>query len=167
MIDWQIRPAGYDDWRAAANVWLSARHANVPSIPPAAGTDDQVRAWMRDVVFAHREVWLAFDGDTAVGLLVLDAEWLDELYVVPGRTREGIGTALLDLAKHRRSGGFGLWVSASNVGARRFYQRHGLQAVGRSDQHEHDTDADLQYSWSPAASSSSSPDSGIATAQDQ
>jgi len=42
---------------------------------------------------------------------------------------QGIGAALLDLAKALRPGGFSVWVFVSNVGARRFYRRQGLVEV--------------------------------------
>ena len=44
-----------------------------------------------------------------------DGDWLDDLYVAPAHAGQGIGSALLDLVKAQRPGGFCLWVFESNT----------------------------------------------------
>jgi GNAT superfamily N-acetyltransferase len=75
-------------------------------------------------VGSDTEVWVAEDqSDTVVGILVLDGQWLDQLYVEPTRTGHGIGAGLVELAKRERPEGLQLWTFKSNAGARRFYER--------------------------------------------
>ena len=108
--------------------------------------------WFSEVVTAQREVWVAQDPDdpALLGLLVLDRAWLDQLYVAPGRTGQGIGTLLLELAKSLRPDGFDLWCFVSNVGAQRFYRRHGLVEVERTSGHDNDERApDIRFRWRP------------------
>jgi GNAT superfamily N-acetyltransferase len=149
----KLRPAQDDEAAAAAGVWLASRWANTATIPAPVHSDDAVRRWMCETVFTTREVWLAVDADdTAIGLLVLDEAWLDDLYVVPERSGHGVGVALLELAKRLRPDGFGLWVFASNTGAQRFYQRHGLLPVERTDGAGNEEKAhDIRYLWSEAS----------------
>src|SRR5918992_2892133 len=110
-----IRRADEADTEALAAVHLSARRA--APMPPAAHTDAEVRAWLAGRLLLD-EVWLAeADGAAAAYLRLTDA-WLDDLYVVPERAREGIGSALLDLAKQRRPDGFCLSVFEQNEPAR-------------------------------------------------
>jgi GNAT superfamily N-acetyltransferase len=58
---------------------------------------------------------------------------LDELYVVPGRRSEGLGTALLRAAEQAvlQRGGALLEINVDgvDVDARRFYERHGYRNV--------------------------------------
>jgi chorismate mutase/GNAT superfamily N-acetyltransferase len=140
-----IRRADEADTEALAAVHLSARRA--APMPPAAHTDAEVRAWLAGRLLQD-EVWLAeADGAAAAYLRLTDA-WLDDLYVVPERAREGIGSALLDLAKQLRPDGFCLWVFEQNEPARAFYRRHGLIELEHTDGSANEERApDVRMAW--------------------
>ena len=79
-----------------------------------------------------------------------DVRWLDHLYLAPGKTGRGAGSQLVRLAKERRPGGLQLWTFQVNVGARRFYERHGFTASEFTDgagNEEHTPD--VRYVWRP------------------
>ena len=81
-----------------------------------------------------------------LGILVLDGEWVDQLYVDPDLTGRGIGADLLAVAKRERPDGLRLWTFASNTGAQRFYERHGFIAVRRTDGRDNEERApDILY----------------------
>lgn len=82
---------------------------------------------------AHDETWVAETDATVVGYVRFTDQWLDDLYVDPTWSRNGIGAALLDLVKSRLPDGFGLWVFEENAGARAFYARHGLLELETTD----------------------------------
>jgi GNAT superfamily N-acetyltransferase len=147
----RLRRATDADADDAARVYLRARHHAIPEIPPLVHPDDDVRQWMRGVV-REQEVWLADAGDGAVlGLMVLDGDWVGQLYVDPGWTGRGLGTRFVELAKRRRPGGLQLWAFASNVRAQRFYERHGFTVRQRTDGSGNEERApDLRYAWRPA-----------------
>jgi SAM-dependent methyltransferase len=147
-----IRRAAAGEALAVADVYLRARKAAVPAIPPSIHDDDDVRRHFREVVVATRETWVAVDtsADTIVGLLVLDDDFVDHLYLEPSRTGEGIGSALLDRAKSERPDGLQLWAFQSNAGARRFYERHGFAADGWTDGDNEEGAPDVHYRWRPA-----------------
>lgn len=68
------------------------------------------------------------------------------------RTRriKGVGAALLTVAKERRPRGVQLWVFQRNVGARRFYERHGFTLVRLTDgQDNEERVPDALYEWQP------------------
>ena len=70
----------------------------------------------------------------------------------PDRARAS-ARALLDLAKSLRPDGFGLWVFETNAGARRFYERHGLVEVERTDGSDNEERApDVRMAWPDPAS---------------
>jgi GNAT superfamily N-acetyltransferase len=147
-----VRRATETDSRAAADLWLRARKAAVGTIPPPVHDDDDVRAWFAAHIVWDTEPWLAEDRDgQLVGILVLDGRWLDQLYVEPTMTGLGIGSQLVDLAKRARPDGLQLWTFASNMGAQRFYERHGFVAVRRTDGRENEERApDIMYVWGEA-----------------
>lgn len=136
----------------AAEVCLAARHANRATIPALVHTDDEVRRWFRDVVMPERDVWVAEADDVVVGVLVLDGDEVEQLYVTPGQTGKGIGRRLLDQAKALRPDDLALWVFESNTGARRFYRREGFEEIDRTDGSDNEERSpDVRCAW-PAQS---------------
>ncbi|MZD06742.1 GNAT family N-acetyltransferase [Streptomyces sp. SID5785] len=146
-----LRRAGAADALPAAAVWLRAFTAALPTVRRA-HDDDGVRAWFTHVVVPSRETWVAVGEDGAVaGLLVLDGDELDQLYVDPDRQGRGLGGRLLALAKERRPAGLDLWTFQVNAGARRFYERHGFRAVEETDgSRNEEREPDVRYAWRPA-----------------
>jgi chorismate mutase/GNAT superfamily N-acetyltransferase len=134
--DLLLRPAEPHEAEALADLHTAAREAAVPAMPASLHTPEETRGWMRGRVGSTHEVWVAERRGSVVGYAALSAEgedWLDDLYVAPEVTGQGIGSALLELAKSLRPDGFALWVFASNEGARRFYRRHGLVELETTD----------------------------------
>jgi chorismate mutase/GNAT superfamily N-acetyltransferase len=131
--DLVLRPATGEDAAALANLFLEAREAAYPAMPRTVHTAEETHEWFRRTLESGRETWVAEQDGRSAGYLVLDPAWLDSLYVSSDLTGRGIGTALLDLARSLRPGGFGLWVFRSNEPARRFYLRHGLVEIRLTD----------------------------------
>lgn len=99
--------------------------------------------WLADPAYA---LWLAEDGGEAVGYAMAgpnslphpDAEpgdgELKRLYLVRGLQGGGTGTRLFEEAQHwlERDGRRTVWISvwSENLGAQRFYARHGFAKAG-------------------------------------
>jgi GNAT superfamily N-acetyltransferase len=123
------------DADATATLYLAARRAMLPDLRNPY-TEAETRAWMRDTVFAHHSVRLAEADGEIVGFAARDGTWLMNLYVQPGWTGKGIGSALLSAVLADAAGVtpvLRLYTFARNAGARRFYERHGFTAVGFGD----------------------------------
>lgn len=146
-----LRRARLDEAEALADLLLRSRRASVPAIPAPVHDDDDVRTWFADVVLPEREVWVAEEDDSVVGLLVLDGVWVDQLYVDADRTGRGFGSQLLEMAKKLRPGGLELSTFQSNHRAQRFYERHAFEIVGRTDGDNEEAAPDLHYRWQPTA----------------
>ncbi|CAM5336127.1 GNAT family N-acetyltransferase OS=Streptomyces alboniger OX=132473 GN=CP975_08535 PE=4 SV=1 [Streptomyces alboniger] len=144
-----IRRAVASDAAAVADVWLRAFAAALPGVRRA-HTDDQVRSWLREVVVPGQETWVATVGGSVVGMMVLDGDDLDQLYLDPAWQGQGIGGRLVDLAKQRRPAGLALWTFQVNASARRFYERHGFIAAESTDGHRNEEcEPDVRYVWRP------------------
>jgi GNAT superfamily N-acetyltransferase len=145
-----IRRGGARDARAAADLYLRARQAalRAGSIPAGVHDDDDVRGYFASQIVGTCELWVAEQDGALAGILVLDGDMVDQLYVEPGLTGRGIGSALLAVAKRERPQGLRLWAFQSNTGARRFYERHGFVEVretGGADNEERAPDVLYAY----------------------
>ncbi|GGW68297.1 histone acetyltransferase [Streptomyces lucensis JCM 4490] len=145
-----LRRATAADARAAADVWLRSFTAALPTVVRP-HTDDDVRAYIRDVVVPLRETWVAEAGGTGVvGLMVLDGDLLSQLYLDPGWRGRGLGDRFVALAKERSPGGLTLWTFQVNRPAHRFYERHGFTAVEFTDgSGNEEREPDVRYVWRP------------------
>jgi GNAT superfamily N-acetyltransferase len=144
-----IRPAAPEDADAIADVFLAARKASMPYLPDL-HSEEETRAWIRDVVLERDEVWVAAAGSRVDGFLALKDDVLDHLYVAPRLHGSGVGSALFAKAKQLRPQGFRLWVFQRNMQARGFYEARGMRLVETTDgsgNEEHEPDA--VYEWRP------------------
>jgi GNAT superfamily N-acetyltransferase len=144
-----IRLAGPADAAAVADVYLASFHATYDF--PLAHSDDEVRAWVRDVLVPGGGTWLAVEPDgQAVAMMETTPGELGQLYVRPGRLGEGIGRRLLDLARERSPGGLTLYTFQVNARARRFYERNGFVADWFGDGGANEEgQPDVRYAWRP------------------
>jgi chorismate mutase len=144
-----LRPAEAEDAVTLADLYTAARVAAVPMMPPARHTNDEDRAWFaRQLADDTHETWVAESEGRLLGYALLAPGWLDHLFLRPDVTGQGIGTLLLDLVKTLRPAGFALWVFESNAGARRFYARHGLVELERTDGEGNEEKApDIRMAW--------------------
>lgn len=86
-----------------------------------------------------------------VAVMLLEGDWIEQLYVDPSWIGQGIGTRLLELAKRSRPDGLQLWAFQSNHRAHRFYERHGFVVAERTDGSTNMERApDVRYAWRPS-----------------
>lgn len=138
------------DAEAVAHLYVRARRAAEGSIPAMVHSEGETRRWIAGRVIPHKELWVA-EGDDGVllALLVLEQDWVDQLYVEPTLTGRGIGSDLITLAKRERPVGLRLWTFESNLGAQRFYERHGFRVAARTAGDNEERAPALLYVWDP------------------
>ncbi len=147
-----IRRAIPSEAGSLADLWLRSRAACAPSIPPTIHTDEEVHQWFDEVVLPSYEVWVADRQGEAMALMVLDHEWINQLYVDPASTGRGIGGALLERAMKVRPTGLKLWTFQRNLGARRFYESHGFVPTVSTTGDNEEQAPDVCYEWYSAES---------------
>jgi ribosomal protein S18 acetylase RimI-like enzyme len=146
-----IRRATAADADAVADVWLRSFRAALPAVRRA-HTDDEVRAWTRDVLVPRRETWVATADGTVVAMMVLAEGHIDQLYIDPAHQQRGIGGRLVALAKQRSPDGLALWTFEINATARRFYERNGFVPVEHTDgSGNEEREPDVRYLWRPVS----------------
>jgi ribosomal protein S18 acetylase RimI-like enzyme len=146
-----VRRATQHDAAAVADVWLRSFGTALPTVRRA-HTDDEVRAWIRDVVVPHRETWVATVDGAVAAMMVLDpaSAELDQLYVDPPYQHSGLGTRLLGVAQQQRPSRLALWTLQINTAAREFYERHGFVAIELTDGRDNEEhEPDVRYEWRP------------------
>ena len=131
-LDLSIRAGTSDDAPVLADLFIAARQAAYPEMPHSIHPPHEVHAWFRELFGLERGAGNREDRET----------WVAE------QDGDVVGYLLLDLAKSLRPGGFGLWVFESNVRAHRFYARHGLVEVERTDGSDNEEKApDIKMVW--------------------
>jgi ribosomal protein S18 acetylase RimI-like enzyme len=144
----KIRPVEPGDTEGVGDVFLAAL-AGMTYLPDLY-TDAETRTFIRDVLLPNNEVWVAEKGGRVIGFAGLGEDVLRHLWVEPEAQNRGVGTALLALAKERRPGGLRLSVFQKNVGARRFYERHGFTLAELTDGRDNEErEPDARYEWRP------------------
>ncbi|MBO0841667.1 MAG: GNAT family N-acetyltransferase [Nocardioides sp.] len=138
-----------DDLDELVEVYTSSRAA-APMPPPVHGLE-AIREWLGVKLLApapEEEVWVAEVAGAVVAYVAFTRTWLDDLYVAPASQGSGLGTALLDLVRSLRTGGFSLWVFESNRPARAFYAARGLverEHTDGSENEERTPDLRMEY----------------------
>ena len=144
-----IRRATAADASATADVYLRSFAAALPTVVRPR-SDDEVRAYIRDVVVPARETWVADAEGRVVGLMVLAEGLLSQLYLDPDWRGRGIGDRFVALAKERSPQGLSLWTFQVNKPAHRFYERHGFVEAERTDGSDNEErEPDVRYVWRP------------------
>jgi GNAT superfamily N-acetyltransferase len=144
-----LRPATPDDADAIAVVHRAARREAMPWLP-VLHSDEETRAWIRDVVQPRQAVWVAVREGQVIGVAALDGGMLEQLYVLPEAQGRGIGSTLLAKARHLCPGGLDLWTFQRNAAARAFYERQGFVAVETTDgSGNEEREPDVRYRWRP------------------
>ncbi len=138
--DCTLRPATAADAARVAEILLASRAVHLP-YAPLAHTAAEVRHWVAEVLLPGGGVRVAEQQGQlrAMAAHAMDngVGWIEQLYVEPGCTGQGLGAALLrqSLAELHAAGAHPvrLWCFQANAGARRFYEQHGFVATAFTD----------------------------------
>lgn len=142
-----IERASPEDAREIAALYLASRAAALPYLRRC-HSDEAVRSWIATVMLATGETWVAREAGRILGFATLKGEELDQLYLLPGHFRRGIGSLLLAKAKERSPARLNLFTFQRNMAARAFYERHGFRLVDLNDGRRNvEGEPDARYEW--------------------
>ena len=149
----ECRPAVPGDAEALASVYLRSRRELV-ACAPLAHSDEEIRAWIRGRLIPAGRTTVALVGGEVVGLLAVsskpDESWIDQLYLLPERIGDGIGTVLLERALAELPPPIRLYTFQANARARHFYEARGFEAIAFGNgSHNEERCPDVLYEWRP------------------
>jgi GNAT superfamily N-acetyltransferase len=145
-----IGPGVAADAAEIGELYLAARNDALPFLPRI-HTDERVRAWIADTLLLRCRVWVARSEQRIVGFLALNNDELEQLYVLPGQYRCGVGSKLLDVAKAESAGRLCLFTFQKNERARAFYESQGFRVVDWNDgSRNEEREPDMRYEWRAA-----------------
>lgn len=144
----RIRRADARDVPDIARLFWTVRAEAVPAIPTIAQPRAALEGFVRDVLLAEFEVWLAETDEERVGFMALmPPDQLGHLYVAAGHRDHGLGSRFLTLAQERYPEGLQLWTFRSNPRARQLYERHGFVAVECTEDDHEEGAPDVRMVW--------------------
>ncbi len=143
-----LRPAVVEDAPGIAELYLASFGAALPGIQ-LVHSPEQVRRWVRSALVEAGDSWVA-ELNGLAGFMTLSEGHVEQLYVAVGRWRQGIGSALLDLAKALSHGPLELYTFQANRPAVVFYLAHGFTIVAAGDGSGNEERApDYLLRWTP------------------
>ena len=145
----RIECATANDAAEIAELYLASRTDALPFLRRV-HSDAETRRWIADTLLATRETWIARSGGSIVGVLALQGEDLDQLYLLPGWYRRGIGSLMLAKAKELSPTRLTLFTFQRNARARAFYEAHGFHIVEMGDgTGNEEGEPAILYEWRP------------------
>jgi ribosomal protein S18 acetylase RimI-like enzyme len=144
-----IRRFEQQDEPAVVDVWFRSGKAAYPFLQLwQTLTWPQAAEIFRTEIRSRCDIWVAVRNGQVVGYLAMrPPSYVDRLYVDPKAQRTNIGTMLLAFAKSISPGGLRLHTHQQNMPARKFYEKHGFQAVRFSISPPPESAPDVEYHW--------------------
>ncbi|MDG4876685.1 GNAT family N-acetyltransferase [Mesorhizobium sp. WSM4935] len=99
---------------------------------PVLHTPEEDLFFIRDILLPNQQVTVAENDGRIVGFVAVNGDWVEQLYLDPAWSGQGIGSRLLAQAIAGMSL-VKLHCFQANTGARRFYERHGFRAEAFGD----------------------------------
>jgi len=143
----RIRPYTEDDYEPTVALWREVSRVTYTFLTPH--TEDEDRAYFRNVIAVENDLWVAEDDGRIAGYLAIRQDYIDRLYVAVDRQGEGVGTALLEHAQRLSPTGLRLCTHQKNVQACRFYERRGFTALRYGLSPPPELEPDVEYGWRP------------------
>ncbi len=146
-----LREATLLDSITIADIYLESRK-KLLAYAPLAHTDANIRNWVRDTLIPTGQVTVAERNGQILGMMALLTEqnlgWVEQLYILPTEISQGIGSALIELAKKTLGSPIQLYTFQENLIAKRFYERHGFKAILFRDGSENEENCpDILFRW--------------------
>jgi ribosomal protein S18 acetylase RimI-like enzyme len=133
-----LRPATAADAPRVASLLIDTRAAFM-RYAPSAHPDHELRAWVARELVPSGGVTVAERQGRVVAAMATEQSsafsWITQMAVDPTLVGRGIGSLLLAHALRTLARPIRLYTFQANAGARRFYERHGFQAIQLTDGH--------------------------------
>ena len=113
--------------------WQESHRSFCASEFIAVHTPESQEAYLRQCIRSGARLYMLSDGEPK-GIVTVNENLIENLYVLPEAQNRGYGTALLQFAVSQCPGVPELWILNNNTDARRLYEKHGFRLTGISNQ---------------------------------
>jgi ribosomal protein S18 acetylase RimI-like enzyme len=128
---------------AMVNEWIDT----TDWMPRMHSPEDVVKHYQSEVA-TKRQTIVAVDGARVRGFVTMTPDkFITALYVEQASRGRGIGGLLLEKAKRELSPEVSLYVFQDNVGAQKFYARHGFVEINRTSGDNDENLPDILMEW--------------------
>ncbi len=131
-----LRPATAADAARVATLLIDTRLAFMP-YAPTARPDAELRQWVASQLLPSGGVTVAEWHGQVVAVMATQrsdmCSWINQMAVDPAQVGQGIGSLLLAHALRSLPAPLRLYTFQANLGARRFYERHGFLPITFTD----------------------------------
>ena len=146
-----LRSATPADASRVASLLIDTRSKFMP-YAPSAHPEEEVRAWVAGHLLPSGGVVVAEIGGHAVAVMATESadkgSWVTQMAVDPSLVGQGLGSLMLAHALRTLEPPICLHTFQANIGARRFYERHGFVATTFTDgQANEELCPDVQYEY--------------------
>jgi GNAT superfamily N-acetyltransferase len=132
----ELRLATAADASRVSSLLIDTRAKFMP-YAPLAHPESQVREWVASHLIPTGGVIVAEVDGCVMAAMATETRkpfsWIKQMTVDPSLVGRGIGSLLLAHALHTLEPPIRLYAFQANVGARRFYERHGFTAIEFTD----------------------------------
>jgi len=147
----RLEPYQPENLLETVTMWRASKRSAFPYVAAIQQyTLESDIGYFRDSVAARCEVWLARREGRLVGMLALEGQLIEQLFVAVEAQRTGVGTVLLQKAMQRSPEGLALFTFRKNLRARTFYEKSGFEIVRFGVSAPPENEPDIEYRWSPS-----------------
>ena len=149
-VEFVIREYRADDFDAVTILWRISREKSLPDFQNEKGYffyED--RDYFQNHVLKKNQVWVVEVNHRPVAFMAMNNDFVDQLYIHPDYWRQGIGNALLNLARELSPEHVWLYTLQVNVNARAFYEKNGFVAEKFGVSPPPESEPDVEYHWRP------------------
>lgn len=136
MSSIHLRGATDDDATRVADILIDSR-ATFMAYAPSPRSGAEIRTWVAETLVPSGDVLVAERDGRVVAVMATAVEsgvsWLTQMAVEPELAGQGIGSILLREALAVLPRPLRLYTFQVNLGARRFYERHGFKVLQLGD----------------------------------
>ena len=145
-----IRPFQDEDESAVVGVWHRSGQASYRFLPLwQTLTLDRADKIFREVIRIQCKIWVGTLDEQVIAYLAMKGSYIDRMFVDPSQWRKGWGTRLVAFAKSLSPNGLELHTHQENGLARKFYEKHGFNAVKFGTSPAPESAPDVEYHWRP------------------
>ncbi len=97
-------------------------------------TPERQKEYLEAAMAKGAQLYMLID-EKPVGIVSVQGDLIENLYVLPHEQNKGYGTQLLTFALGQCAGAPRLWILSTNQGARQLYERNGFRPTGNILRH--------------------------------